>query len=148
MFRKASKTPASTTTRTKPPPDPGDPVKNAIHKAAALEFVNGLRATLGGNALDALPPGKPGNHRGCPIHNGLRDLTNGTPISVNAAGSNSSVKIGDTLIPYPLNVRGFVTKFDQGAYPELINEIAEIRAANITKRLDAIPTQEQEPSHA
>ena len=89
-------------------------------RRGALEFVNRARAALGREPIEDLPSGIRASSCQCPVARGV------------AAGSEYVAVVGSWLVKYPgLSTRDgvltrraqvFVEMFDEGRYPELIEE--------------------------
>lgn len=101
-----------------------------------LDFVNSLRATMGGDPLEKLRPGVMEKYTKCTIFNSLEDVCAGKLEDVHKERSYV-VKIAGRSFSMPPRVQDFVNKYDEGKYPELDSAIVEISKIN---QLEAIPT--------
>jgi hypothetical protein len=87
-------------------------------RRATVAFVNEVRANQGRPPLQNLPPGTPGDSNACPIAKATGLACDGS--AVYPEGTESV--LDDPVCFLPEAVEFFTTNFDNGKYPDLIQE--------------------------
>ena len=81
--------------------------------AAALKYVNGLRATAHLQLLAFMPSGQPQKPRDCPVYHALKDVWPGCNLDVHRSDIEYTTSNGWRMLANPIGVQNFIRQFDE-----------------------------------